>query len=57
MKLEPVATISTRKRLVYKIDKKYATKVEVSKLSDQIPNISEADTDEINNILTNKNNQ
>lgn len=57
MKLEPVATISTIKRLVYNIDKKYATKVEVSKLSDQIPNISEADTDEINNILTNKNNQ
>lgn len=57
MKLEPVATISTIKRLVYNIDKKYATKVEVSKLSDQIANISEADTDEINNILTNKNNQ
>ena len=57
MKLEPAATISTIKRLVYNIDKKYATKVEVSKLSDQIPNISEADTDEINNILTNKNNQ
>lgn len=52
MKLKPaVATLDTLKRLVYNIDQKYATKTEVSKVSEEVSKINEATTDEVDTIL------